>query len=72
MQTIVKNVPAGDLTAVPSSTQTVALPVVRALFFKRRFVTFLNDVLGPHLKSICDLNYSEAPSFSPSFATSLS
>jgi FHS family L-fucose permease-like MFS transporter len=48
-------------TAVgPSSSTKAALTVVTSLFFMWGFVTSLNDVLIPHLKSIFDLNYAKA------------
>ncbi len=42
----------------PASSNKVALSVVTTLFFMWGFVTVLNDVLVPHLKSIFDLNYT--------------
>src|SRR5258706_5144982 len=42
----------------PSATYKGALMVVTTLFFMWGFVTVLNDVLVPHLKSIFDLNYA--------------
>ena len=49
------------LSAVPPSASTrAALVVVTSLFFMWGFVTALNDVLIPHLKSIFDLNYAKA------------
>jgi FHS family L-fucose permease-like MFS transporter len=47
--------PAGTVTTV--STQRAALAVVTSLFFMWGFMTELNDVLVPHLKSIFELNY---------------
>lgn len=41
------------------STQTGAMAMVTTLFFMWGFVTSLNDILIPHLKSIFDLNYAE-------------
>lgn len=41
-----------------SSTNRVALSVVTTLFFMWGFITVLNDVLVPHLKSIFDLSYT--------------
>src|SRR5204863_4352489 len=41
-----------------SSSNKAALTVVTTLFFMWGFVTVLNDVLVPHLKSIFDLNYA--------------
>jgi len=45
-----------------SSTQNFgsALAIVTTLFFMWGFLTSLNDILIPHLKSIFDLNYTEA------------
>src|ERR1700756_2791760 len=48
--------PASSAVAPPSNYKT-ALVVVTTLFFMWGFVTVLNDVLVPHLKSIFDLNY---------------
>src|SRR5690349_9014910 len=44
----------------PHSSTKVALAVVTSLFFMWGFVTVLNDVLVPHLKSIFDLKYAKA------------
>src|SRR6266851_6241978 len=44
----------------PASINKVALAVVTTLFFMWGFLTVLNDVLVPHLKSIFDLNYTKA------------
>src|SRR6202008_3082747 len=46
--------------ATPASSRKAALAVVTSLFFMWGFVTVLNDVLIPHLKSIFDLNYAKA------------
>jgi MFS transporter, FHS family, L-fucose permease len=43
-----------------AATQKVALTVVTTLFFIWGFITVLNDVLVPHLKSIFDLSYAQA------------
>jgi FHS family L-fucose permease-like MFS transporter len=45
--------------APPTSTNYSALAMVTTLFFMWGFITVLNDVLVPHLKSIFDLNYAE-------------
>src|SRR5258705_8840457 len=45
--------------SAPPSRHRVALAVVTTLFFMWGFVTVLNDVLVPHLKSIFDLNYTK-------------
>ena len=42
-----------------TSTYKSALTVVTTLFFMWGFLTCLNDILVPHLKSIFDLNYAE-------------
>ena len=49
--------PAATSAAGPPTTYRTALIVVTTLFFMWGFVTVLNDVLVPHLKSIFDLNY---------------
>jgi FHS family L-fucose permease-like MFS transporter len=41
------------------SSYTVPLAVVTTLFFMWGFLTCLNDILVPHLKSIFDLNYRQ-------------
>src|SRR6201993_2975551 len=46
--------------ATPASSRKAALAVVTSLFFMGGFVTVLNDVLVPHLKSIFDLKYAKA------------
>jgi FHS family L-fucose permease-like MFS transporter len=53
------NSPTAAVAAPPSSTRA-ALAVVTSLFFMWGFVTVLNDVLIPHLKSIFDLKYAKA------------
>jgi MFS transporter, FHS family, L-fucose permease len=52
-------------TSVPAATPTEInytrpLAIVTSLFFMWGFLTCLNDILVPHLKSIFDLNYSQA------------
>jgi MFS transporter, FHS family, L-fucose permease len=49
--------PAATSAVAPPSNYKTALVVVTTLFFMWGFVTVLNDVLVPHLKSIFDLNY---------------
>src|SRR5579862_4777300 len=49
------NAPA---TAPASSSYSVPLAVVTTLFFMWGFLTCLNDILVPHLKSIFELNYA--------------
>jgi len=50
----------GPAAADTAATQRVALTVVTTLFFMWGFITALNDVLIPHLKSIFDLSYAQA------------
>ena len=45
-------------SGAPTSSYKAALAVVTTLFFMWGFVTVLNDILVPHLKSIFDLNYT--------------
>src|SRR5437667_11471405 len=52
------NMKAPVAVTAPAVTHRVALTVVTTLFFMWGFVTVLNDVLVPHLKSIFDLNYA--------------
>src|SRR5271163_2906607 len=52
------NVNSSTSAVAPSSTYKAALAVMTTLFFMWGFVTVLNDVLVPHLKSIFDLNYA--------------
>lgn len=57
----IANVKTPTVTSTaPASSNRVALAVVTSLFFMWGFVTVLNDVLVPHLKSIFDLNYTRA------------
>src|SRR5437588_5228616 len=55
---------SANTSAAPGAAQTssrkAALAVVTSLFFMWGFVTVLNDVLIPHLKSIFDLKYAKA------------
>lgn len=44
----------------PSANYSRALAMVTTLFFVWGFLTCLNDILIPHLKSIFDLNYAQA------------
>src|ERR1700733_6111548 len=50
---------APSYSPAPTSTNHAAMSMVTALFFFWGFVTVLNDVLVPHLKSIFDLNYAK-------------
>lgn len=47
------------ISAPTSGTNTSAMAMVTTLFFMWGFITCLNDILIPHLKSIFDLNYTE-------------
>jgi FHS family L-fucose permease-like MFS transporter len=51
--------PAGSLARPDIADHTAALATVTTLFFMWGFLTSLNDILVPHLKSIFDLNYAE-------------
>jgi FHS family L-fucose permease-like MFS transporter len=44
----------------PANTNTAALSMVTTLFFVWGFLTSLNDILIPHLKSVFDLNLAQA------------
>ena len=46
----------------PARTDYRALAIVTMLFFMWGFVTCLNDILIPHLKTIFSLNYREVMS----------
>jgi FHS family L-fucose permease-like MFS transporter len=48
------------MTSAPIETDTRAMTVATALFFMVGFLTCLNDVIIPHLKSIFELSYAEA------------
>src|ERR1700720_2075194 len=50
---------ARSYSPAPASTNVAAMAMVTALFFFWGFVTVLNDILVPHLKSIFDLNYAK-------------
>ena len=52
---------SSSTTSAPqsSASYTAALAVVTTLFFMWGFLTCLNDILVPHLKSIFDLNYKQ-------------
>jgi MFS family permease len=51
--------PAPSYSTAPASTNVAAMAMVTTLFFFWGFVTVLNDILVPHLKSIFDLNYAK-------------
>src|SRR3954470_2442178 len=50
---------AQAVSAPPQTTNYRAMAMVTTLFFMWGFLTCLNDILIPHLKSIFDLNYAE-------------
>ena len=50
---------SAGIASEPSQTYTGPLSVVTTLFFMWGFLTCLNDILVPHLKSIFDLNYAQ-------------
>jgi FHS family L-fucose permease-like MFS transporter len=58
MVTISSNEP--DAIGTATSTNRAAMAMVTTLFFMWGFLTVLNDILIPHLKSIFTLNYKEA------------
>src|ERR1700722_16327676 len=47
-----------DPSTVPPASYTRPLAIVTTLFFMWGFLTCLNDILVPHLKSIFDLSYA--------------
>jgi MFS transporter, FHS family, L-fucose permease len=54
--------PGASVTTVSennSGSYTAPLAIVTTLFFMWGFLTCLNDILVPHLKSIFDLNYAQ-------------
>lgn len=59
MAIVSANTPAAPVVG-PTSSRKAALAVVTSLFFMWGFVTVLNDVLVPHLKSIFALKYAKA------------
>jgi FHS family L-fucose permease-like MFS transporter len=67
----IRNVSApGAVEDVHIQTDTRAMAVATGLFFMVGFLTCLNDIVIPHLKSIFDLNYAEAMSVQFAFFTS--
>jgi len=57
--TNVSSTAAPTTASGPATSNKVALTVVTTLFFMWGFITVLNDVLVPHLKSIFDLTYAK-------------
>ena len=54
------NSTAVNQSSAPATSYGGPLAVVTTLFFMWGFLTSLNDILVPHLKSIFDLNYAKA------------
>ena len=52
--------PAGRSAASDGQTYTGPFAAMGALFFMIGFITCLNDILVPHMKSLFDLNYTQA------------
>jgi MFS transporter, FHS family, L-fucose permease len=52
--------PASEESSLPPAARRLGLIVVTSLFFIWGFITVLNDILVPHLKSVFDLNYLQA------------
>ena len=50
----------GSLTSERQGTDVRAMTIASMLFFMWGFLTCLNDILIPHLKSIFELNYGQA------------
>ena len=58
-QTTTRSVSAENVSTVaPAGSYTRPLAIVTTLFFMWGFLTCLNDILVPHLKSIFDLSYA--------------
>jgi MFS transporter, FHS family, L-fucose permease len=59
----IRNISAPGYTEdIPMKTDRRAMSVATALFFMVGFLTCLNDIVSPHLKSIFGLSYSETQS----------
>ncbi len=52
--------PTSSTGSVTRSTPKLAMAVVTTIFFMWGFLTCLNDILIPHLKSVFTLNYTQA------------
>ncbi len=52
--------PTPTSTSVARSTPKLAMAVVTIIFFMWGFLTCLNDILVPHLKSVFTLNFTQA------------
>lgn len=59
MAIVTPNTSTATVAPQTSTSYAVPLAIVTTLFFMWGFLTCLNDILVPHLKSIFDLNYSE-------------
>ena len=59
MPTIIRNIPSPEAVPNTAPPTRAALWVVTTLFFMWGFVTVLNDILVPQLKSVFDLNYAK-------------
>src|SRR5580658_9482614 len=57
--TVNTGAPPGTNETAASKAYPLALAIVTVLFFFWGFVTVLNDILVPHLKSVFDLNYTK-------------
>ena len=68
------NISAGETATTtagaPATTHRAAMAMVTTLFFMWGFLTVLNDILIPHLKTIFDLNYAEVMLVQFAFFTS--
>jgi MFS transporter, FHS family, L-fucose permease len=53
-----RSMSAADPSTAPPASYTRPLAIVTTLFFTWGFLTCLNDILVPHLKSIFDLSYA--------------
>jgi len=59
LPTIIRNIPSPEAVPNTAPPTRAALWVVTTLFFMWGFVTVLNDILVPQLKSVFDLNYAK-------------
>jgi FHS family L-fucose permease-like MFS transporter len=67
----IRNISSPGFTVDPQlKTDTRAMSVATALFFMVGFLTCLNDIIIPHLKSIFALNYAEVLTVQFAFFTS--
>jgi FHS family L-fucose permease-like MFS transporter len=51
---------SASASVAPQTTNYGAMAIVTTLFFAWGFLTSLNDIIIPHLKSIFDLNYTQS------------